>query len=352
MSAKEISEAPGPTKKAKQSVETPEGGEEELESSSLRSLIVAMSKKLDLIQSQLAADRSRLGAVEEKCTGNVNRLNVAESRISVVEDKVSELSIAEKRIQTLEDTVVELENRNRRNNIRVYGLPEGVEKEEPARFLEQWLPRALKLQLEGPLEIQRAHRIPSRRPASGATSSRPMIAYILRFTQVDQILRKARELKTIEYAGHKIFVGPDYARQTAAIRKRFLDQRPRMRALQMRYGLLYPARLLVTWRSKDVFFTDPNELAGFLDKCEADRESDMEASTASCTSPPRTVGPPPPRSSPSTSANRWAALFKDPKTGLEGQTKNRNRNRSPRQRRHRSTETTALRDPDLRSPRK
>lgn len=93
-----------------------------------------------------------------------------------MQEKVNALVVSQQWIQELEGTVIELKNRNRRNNNRMYGLPEGVEKNEPARFLEQWLPRALTLQLYGPLEIQRAHRLPTSQSPGSTSPPRPIIA--------------------------------------------------------------------------------------------------------------------------------------------------------------------------------
>lgn len=163
------------------------------------------------------------------------------------------------------------------------------------------------------------------------------------------ILKKARALKKIEFSGHTICIGPDYAKHMAAIQKRILDLRPRMCALNMRYVLLYSARMLVPLNSRDISFTDPNELAGFLDQCEGSSEANMDVSPAVATTSSRTSGSPVKQQTPS--ANRWAALFKEHPPKSSHAARKWNRPRSPRMnRRNRSYETLQWSDADLPSP--
>lgn len=62
----------------------------------------------------------------------------------------------------------EFENRARRNNVRVVGLPEMVEGPQPAEFLEKWFIETFGEDIFSPqFLIERAHRVPARAPPSG-----------------------------------------------------------------------------------------------------------------------------------------------------------------------------------------
>lgn len=55
----------------------------------------------------------------------------------------------------------EAENRNRRNNLRIVGLPEGVEGKNPTVFVEDLLKGLLpEAQFSPFFTVQRAHRTP------------------------------------------------------------------------------------------------------------------------------------------------------------------------------------------------
>ncbi|KAL1257984.1 hypothetical protein QQF64_011228 [Cirrhinus molitorella] len=46
-------------------------------------------------------------------------------------------------LDALEQQVIDLQDRSRRNNLRLLGLPEGAEKDDPIGFLKRLLPRWL-----------------------------------------------------------------------------------------------------------------------------------------------------------------------------------------------------------------
>lgn len=79
--------------------------------------------------------------------GNSKRLDQVEGRMFLLEDMLSTTEIkvrdAENKLQTLIEKIDDMENRTRRDNIRVVGLKEGAEGEQPVAFFERWLPKIL-----------------------------------------------------------------------------------------------------------------------------------------------------------------------------------------------------------------
>lgn len=63
-------------------------------------------------------------------------------RISEVEDRVSTVKM---QVRALQEKAVDTEGRLRRNNVRIFGLPELVEGTKPVEFAEQLLITVLKL---------------------------------------------------------------------------------------------------------------------------------------------------------------------------------------------------------------
>lgn len=95
--------------------------------------------------------------------GEINNINFR------LEEKENRVVLAETRIQNTEDVLMELlklhtkmrekfvdvEGRSRRNNIRIYGVPKGEEKDYPmmAVFLEKFLIENFNLPEDVPLQI-------------------------------------------------------------------------------------------------------------------------------------------------------------------------------------------------------
>lgn len=68
------------------------------------------------------------------------------------------------RIKTLEARAEDAENRNRRNNLRIVGLLEGVGDADPTTFTEHLLRTLLpRAQFSNFFVVERAHRMPAAR---------------------------------------------------------------------------------------------------------------------------------------------------------------------------------------------
>ncbi|KAJ1144384.1 hypothetical protein NDU88_010683 [Pleurodeles waltl] len=89
-----------------------------------------------------------------------------ETRISQLEDDVGSQKLTrdtmEKQLEDTQWKLTDLEDRLRRNNLRVLGIPEGVEGSDPRGFVVALFKEAFPdlNQWEWEREIQRAHRFP------------------------------------------------------------------------------------------------------------------------------------------------------------------------------------------------
>lgn len=95
---------------------------------------------------------------------NEQRLQLAEERISTVEDSVkilqTKVAVMETQLKTANDKVIDLESRSRRDNLKILNLKEGIEGTDPKIFLESMLPKLLGLQTgKDRVKIDRAHRV-------------------------------------------------------------------------------------------------------------------------------------------------------------------------------------------------
>lgn len=143
------------------------------------------------------------------------RVKEAEERISGAEDEIVQLKGQVKTLQsqmkTLTEKTDDLENRSRRNNLRLIGLPEKEEGNDGFAFLEKWLPKVLELDVNKPLTLERAHRVGQIRAnvndrSNRNTSAPPrtLIMRFLNFKQKEQVFRAARAKGPIPYKDHNI----------------------------------------------------------------------------------------------------------------------------------------------------
>lgn len=109
----------------------------------------------------------------------VERTSILEERPSQVEDILHPMRQEFKIMQTQLDThkfkMDELENRLRRHNVRVMGLPERSGGSCPEEFMEKWLREVFGTETFSHIfAIERAHRVPTRIISPG-NHPRPLI---------------------------------------------------------------------------------------------------------------------------------------------------------------------------------
>ncbi|XP_077512299.1 uncharacterized protein LOC144123324 [Amblyomma americanum] len=148
---------------------------------------------------------------EKRLTDIENKLDA----ITLLETKVqscqTEISRMNHVIESLEKKIDDLENRSRRSNLIVYGLPE--DEEESTETLEQAVNKSIiqdTLKLD-PVAFERIHRLG--RPQ--ANKNRPVIFKLLDARNKSAILKQGFKLKDTKYA-----IGEDFSPRIREIRKK------------------------------------------------------------------------------------------------------------------------------------
>lgn len=211
-----------------------------------------LEASLSGVKSTLAANTSRIVDLEEASTDY-------ERRISHLEQLCSNLS---QENTSLKSKVTDLEARSRRQNIKIAGLPENVEKGNPTQFVSGLLPSLLgEANFPRGVKVDRAHRI------GPVVSNRPrvMIARIHHDAVKTEILRLARNQSPLSFDGGRISIFPDFPAEVSSQRKQFDGAREKLRAKGIKYGLLYPARLIFTHEKTKKIFSSPQEAESYID---------------------------------------------------------------------------------------
>ena len=205
----------------------------------------------------------------DKLSKTMERTTILEERLSTVEDDLfplrQEISGLKKQMDMQGAKIDDLENRSRRNNVRIIGIPERSEGANPIEFLEGWLRETFGATTFSPFfGIKRAHRVPFK-PRLPSERPRPLLVKMFNYTDKVTLLRKAREKGEILYNGVKVSLYQDFSPDLQRRRAEFIPIKRTLQKHKLPYALLYPARLRVSTLGGTSFFDSPASTVKWLE---------------------------------------------------------------------------------------
>lgn len=160
----------------------------------------------------------------------------------------------------------EMENRLRRDNVRMVGLPEKSERSNPIAFLEKWLVELFGRETFSIMfSIEREHRFPFRAPPAGGYP-RPLLMKFLNYKDKVTLLRKAREGGNIFFNGTKISLYSELSTELQRHKAEFIQIKRTLQKFKLPYAFLYPARLRVTALGGTLIFDSPASMETWLEE--------------------------------------------------------------------------------------
>uniref|UniRef100_A0A8C5QRW1 Uncharacterized protein n=1 Tax=Leptobrachium leishanense TaxID=445787 RepID=A0A8C5QRW1_9ANUR len=247
-----------------------------------------------LLDDKLGKLTATIESVLSQVTSQAHRLTEVEERVSTLEDTVNPLQTQLDQqntiIQGLTDKLDDLENRSRRNNLRIIGLPEAVKGPALQEWASVWLPSHLGYNIEScPVAVERVHRLgPDLNSTAGRP--RPVIMLFLNYTNKTKILQAYYRLRNLDYQGATLQLFQDFSAALSTKRRAFSSLCSKLVAQNIRFSLLYPARLLVVFNGTTHYFDTPREAAVALLQ---DESPDRGTSLLSLRSPVRGRPAPP-----------------------------------------------------------
>uniref|UniRef100_H3A438 L1 transposable element RRM domain-containing protein n=1 Tax=Latimeria chalumnae TaxID=7897 RepID=H3A438_LATCH len=225
----------------------------------LRILCSVLATFLQKEQERLEGRKQKVSSINNKLDNITLRLDTSERRIGDIEDRVYHLENVLSEVHRLREKCDDLENRTWRSNLRLIGLPEGIEGKDPILFLEKLLVKVLgETTFPGRVEVETAHHALRPRPKEGERP-RIIIFKLLRFPDKMHTLCRARELGQLTYQNQKMFFFPDVSAELQARRREFTEARRLCHSLRLPFSLLHPAKLRVSFKEGPKFFNDPEE---------------------------------------------------------------------------------------------
>ncbi len=168
------------------------------------------------------------------------------------------------KLERLTEKMTDIEDRCRRNNVRLVGLPEGAEGTNAAGFLRvnlsKWIPS-----LRGrDIEIDRAHRVYD--GGRGTDRPRTLIFHVLRWHDRSEILKGARQAYPVKCAQDNVTLlfFPDFSPATVIRRKAFNPVLKKMTALGLQPFLIYPAVIKLRHKGEQKSFDSPQKAEDFI----------------------------------------------------------------------------------------
>ncbi|CAH2221759.1 Hypothetical predicted protein [Pelobates cultripes] len=174
-----------------------------------------------------------------------------------------EASIKELRgqITYLEDMQEDLNNRSRRNNIRIRGLPESSTPEVLTTMLHKAFSSLLPDAPPSDLLLDRAHRA-LRPPSSSPTQPRDIIIRCHYFHVKEAIMRATRETP-LQMQGHTVQLYHDLAPTTLRKRRELKPLTQALQAQRIRYSWGHPFNLTARHNNRTFTLTKPSEAQDF-----------------------------------------------------------------------------------------
>lgn len=229
----------------------------------LKGVEASFDKKVDPVLKKLEECASRVVMLDKRVTEAECRISDSEDTLASHTTKLAEV---EGKLEAALDKIDDLENRGRRCNIRIIGLPEGSEGSNPLSFFKTWLPELLQASFKGgSIKLDRCHRSLARRPQTGQRP-RAVIVKFHNFQDKLRIMQAARKAQTLEYKGAKIMIFEDFSAAVVRKRQEFNQVKQQLKENGVEFAMLYPAILRIRDRGMEKFFKHPKEAAIYLGK--------------------------------------------------------------------------------------
>lgn len=256
MAKRQLTLASPEKKRVKDPNSVPEG---ELRAIVADELKMHLSFVREMFKEEFAPIAERLGVLEEDVRLVRNNFDNMQAALRNAKKDTVEVKLA---VDSLQEKLARIEDKSRQSNVRLVGLKEGVEGDDPLRFIQNNLPKWIPSLVGKVLEIERAHRIYSGERAK--STPRTFIFKMLRYQDRNAILNGARGAGQILHNGSPLLFFPDYSTHTASKRRAMALARKKLTQSGITSFLLYPAVVKVTHRGKISLLETPAEVEKFI----------------------------------------------------------------------------------------
>ncbi|KAK7880950.1 hypothetical protein WMY93_032404 [Mugilogobius chulae] len=190
--------------------------------------------------------------------------NVA-TDVSTIKGAMAEMTTTVCAMQgRLDEAEAPLENQSRRHNVRLVGLRESLGTNGTLlECVRKIFSEGLGVEADGMMEIERVHRQLKPMPNPDQPPRQVLIRF-LRQSARDKAVNLAKEKRGFQWEGCRMSLFPDMSKEVADKRKAFTAVKRKLRELDVRYSLAFPATLHFKWKGKSVNFTTATAAEKFI----------------------------------------------------------------------------------------
>lgn len=224
------------------------------------------------IEQKFATVSNDIQEQNEKIDATLTRTEEVEAWSSEANTVLLEVLREQNRIR---DKLEDLESRSRRNNLRIYGIPEDTEKGQTLTFVKDWL--NTELSIDADLQIQRAHRALAPKPKADKPP-RSVIVNFLQYSVKELVLTKAWEKKIIKIGNSRIYFDHDYSAGVLQRRKDYANVKAALKKHGIRFQTPF-TKIHIHWPNGKKTYKDAQEAAAELRRRGIDVDSSTNDST-------------------------------------------------------------------------
>lgn len=224
----------------------------------------SLTKVLEEIREFRKDMKEQLHDIKAEITKVEHKVEVVEDRVGKIEDRTQNVETVLgkliKEVARLEKKVLDQDGRSRRNNIRIYNVPEDAEGPSMTHFLEGLLQDKLDISITA-ADIERAHRALMPKP-SGENKDKPrsIVMCLARSKIKDEIISKAWGMKKVLLDDNtQIFFDNDYHPTILQRRKDYTEAKRVLKQHGIRFQTPAPAKFRVHYQDGTQLYQSAEE---------------------------------------------------------------------------------------------
>lgn len=167
----------------------------------------------------------------------------------------------EEEVHRLSNKVLDLEDRSRRNNIRLRGVPESITPDQLNQFLTDFMAIAMPHRSSQELLIDRIHRLPKH---LSPQTLRETIARIHLFTTKEEFLKILRSQPELPDRFRNLSIFPDLSAAAMLKIKKFSVYTKILRDADILYKWVFPVKLIIIKDGEQAVCPDPETAKDLL----------------------------------------------------------------------------------------
>ncbi|CAH2306508.1 Hypothetical predicted protein [Pelobates cultripes] len=239
-------------------------------SEELRSIAASMATKTDLLTLTTTiqdALRAEMAGIRADVTAQGSRIEALEHSTEAQSNRISATDVAVSRqgemLLDMRRHLEDLDNRGRRCNIRVRGVPEAEGEEDAEEVLTGLFNMLLQEEAPHQFEFERAHR--ATRPRLPEDGPRDLICCLHSFPVKDSIMKRARERPEWTYRNAQVSLYNDLSPLTLTARRALRPVTTALRDRHVNYKWGFPFALMARHQDGWISARWPAEIPRFLE---------------------------------------------------------------------------------------